>query len=215
MWDKAKSPEEKNIVQEMMRSEGATFGKLRLGELPPERADMVMKALRQAQVNDAKQAQVEATNASKEKIAAGHDATTRYVADSRERLGKALEAARSRIAADKRPLLESILTKVKDGEEISDEEIQVANILLSIKSQAAEVRGAGLPGTIDFKDGKVVRTPAKLPEPPRLKKEAPNGGEADGMAAPPKRIANKAEYDKLPSGTAYIDPRDNKPYKKP
>ncbi len=184
--DKEGNDPMKQQILAMMREKGAKFGKMDIGSLPPDRADLVMKALRRAQTNTSGNEQKDKALDVKKQIAEGNMAAMLTKAGMQQRTAMAVQAMRDKVSMDKRPAFDQMITAWvgKDPDRL----VEALDAMISMKTYPATVRGDTAKPTPEITPEGITTVKPTITPAPSLRAPAPK------PAAP--KVDLKAEVEK-------------------
>lgn len=221
-WDKA-DPQQKALLYKQMGDEGASFGKIKIGSLPFNDADNMMKALRNAQINDEKFVIESNKNVTKENVAktsaAARVDSAKISAQARTIAAKYGVDTRN---ANPRTFQEAAMRLWQKGSQqggLTDDENEELNTLLKAATFGTEVRAAAIKPDVTIEGGKIVNKPPVLPP-------VPTAPESFTKKTPAKVTLSQEDQIKqavIKSGEAYepdkfiyrINPQTGRVQKKP
>lgn len=184
------APDQKGMIHRLLREEGVTIGKRRLGDMSPQEFDMTMRLFREAQKRS------EALD--KEKIK--QDGATQRMKeglDSKQKLAilkSRLDVEKNQALQSNKPmtmdqLTASVLGKALAAGEITQEEL--VQYHMDIKTYGADAGIAKAPPRTTLEDGKVKKVPVTPPPEPKN----PLAGKGKGTTKTPQGAIDK--YNKL------------------
>lgn len=165
-WSKA-SPEDKGMIQEMMREQGVTIGSRKLGDMKPQDLDRAMTLFRVARENSPKLTGIQMQQA-------GANTRKEMELKSKERLDGLKAQLRLKIEKDKRDnkkltlnqyVTEILQNAVENGDMTPK---QVVEYQRDLMTYGEEVDIAKAPGVASIEGGQVVRKKPVAPTKPSV-----------------------------------------------
>lgn len=208
-WEKA-DPDQKVQFLQIMKEQGAKFGNTVIGDLPIEKADMLMKSLRQAQANDPKFHIEEMKAATKLVGVQDTNRTHAQIAQAKEALAVKLKQMGIANDTDKKKVYEKLLALKAVGK-LDEQQAETLNLILEHDGYAAAMRGALAPPQATIAPGGKLNMGRPAPAAaPRVTADVPTPDAPAPTAAPkagPKDYATIAKEQGLPYDPKQFDYR--------